>query len=66
MTPEEDDIISISHKDIMSNVCEVSLEKLSGSDLEEIKATLKETSESSDAFMIFDTKGKKEGESPTA
>ena len=40
LTPEEDDIISISHDDIISNKCEVSLEKLSSSDLDEIKANL--------------------------
>ena len=47
LTPEEDDILSISHDDIMSNKCEVSLEKLSNSDLDEIKATLRNQSEDS-------------------
>ena len=36
----EENIISISHDDIISNKCEVSLKKLSNSDLEEIRATL--------------------------
>ena len=45
LTPKEDDIVSISHDDIISNKCEVSLEKLSGSDLDEIKANLQKKGE---------------------
>ena len=47
LTPDEDDIISISHDDIISNKCEDSLEKLSNSDLDEIKAALWNQSEES-------------------
>ena len=47
LTPDKDDIMSISHEDIVSNKCEVSLEKLSNNDLEEIKSTLRNQSDDS-------------------
>ena len=51
LTPEEDDIVSISHDDIISNKCEVSLEKLSVSDLEEIKANLRKKGEDNNSSL---------------
>ena len=58
LSPEEDEIVSISHDDIMSNVCEVSLERLSSTDLEEIQATLKGTDTSTDLSDVLDSKPK--------
>ena len=63
LTPEEDDILSISHEDIISNKCEVSLEKLSNSDLDKIKATLRNQSEdSSSSPSSLDVKPAKKGQ----
>ena len=51
LTPEKDDIVSISHDDIISNKCEVSLEKLSVSDLDEIKANPRKKGEDNNSSL---------------
>ena len=47
LTPNEDDIISLCHNNIMANKCSVSLEKLSNDDIEQINATLRNKPEDS-------------------